>query len=103
MHSQIVVIKDNLPWEPDVNEILELHTHMLQGYLKRELEIERDRLLEKIFEKTLEQIFIENRLYKKTRKHLILRQNSFEQLKRVWSLSISNFLESLRMMTVKGS
>jgi topoisomerase-4 subunit A len=29
------------------------------------LEIERERLLEKIFEKTLEQIFIENRLYKK--------------------------------------
>jgi topoisomerase-4 subunit A len=34
-------------------------------YLKRELEIERDRLLEKIFYKTLERIFIENRLYKK--------------------------------------
>ncbi len=65
LHSQIVVIKDNLPWEPDVNQILELLTQKLQGYLKQELEIERGRLLEKIFEKTLEQIFIENRLYKK--------------------------------------
>lgn len=65
IHSQIVVIKDNLPWEPTVNEILELHTEKLQEYLKREQEIERDRLNEKIFEKTLEQIFIENRLYKK--------------------------------------
>ena len=38
----------------------------LQEYLQRELEIEREmRLQEKIFEKTLEQIFIENRLYKK--------------------------------------
>lgn len=63
--SQIVVIKDNLPWEADVNEILELHVQKLQEYLRRELEIERDRLNEKIFEKTLEQIFIENRLYKK--------------------------------------
>lgn len=65
LHSQIVVIKDDLPWEPNVNEILELHTHLLQGYLKRELELERDRLNEKIFDKTLERIFIENRLYKK--------------------------------------
>lgn len=65
LNSQIVVIKDNLPWEPDVHEILRLHTEKLQGYLKRELEIERDRLLDKIFDKTLEQIFIENKLYKK--------------------------------------
>jgi topoisomerase-4 subunit A len=35
------------------------------GFLKRELEIERDRLLERIFYKTLERIFIENRIYKK--------------------------------------
>lgn len=65
LHSSILVIKDNLPWEANVNEILELHTEKLQEYLRKELEIERDRLLEKIFEKTLEQIFIENRLYKK--------------------------------------
>lgn len=65
LNSQIIVIKDNLPWETDVHQILELHTEKLQHYLLRELEIERDNLLEKIFEKTLEQIFIENRLYKK--------------------------------------
>ena len=64
LHSQMVIIKDALPWEPTVNEILNFHVEKLQGYLKRELEIERDRLLEKIFDKTLEQIFIENRLYK---------------------------------------
>ena len=65
LNSMVVVIHDNLPWETDVHEILKLHTGKLKEYLKRELEIERDRLLEKIFEKTLEQIFIENRLYKK--------------------------------------
>lgn len=63
--SQIVVIKDNLPYEMDVGEILQLSVEKLQEYLQRELEIERERLLEKIFDKTLEQIFIENRLYKK--------------------------------------
>ena len=62
--SQIVVIKDNLPWEADVDEILRFHADKLQEYLRRELEIEADRIKEKIFDKSLEQIFIENRLYK---------------------------------------
>lgn len=65
IHSQIVVIKDELPWETNVDEILKLNAEKLQEYLRTELELERDRFKEKIFEKTLEQIFIENRLYKK--------------------------------------
>jgi len=64
LHPQMLVIKEGLPWETDVDSILKLNTELLQSYLKKELELERDRLLEKIFEKTLEQIFIENRLYK---------------------------------------
>ena len=63
--SQIIVIKDGFPWETDVHEILAYNADKLVEFLKRELEIERDRLLEKIFYKTLERIFIENRLYKK--------------------------------------
>lgn len=63
--SQIVVIKENMPCELDVHEILQLNVEKLQEYLQKELEIQRARLLEKIFDKTLEQIFIENRLYKK--------------------------------------
>ncbi len=62
--TQMLSINQKLPWEGSVSQILQLHLEKLQGYLKTELEIERDRLLEKIFEKTLEQIFIENRLYK---------------------------------------
>lgn len=65
LSSNVVVIKEGYPVETDVHEILAYHTDLLKGYLKRELEIERDRLKEKIFDKTLEQIFIENRLYKK--------------------------------------
>ncbi len=60
-----IVIRDQLPWETNVNEILAFHVEKLQGYLKRELEIKKERLLEKVFQKTLEQIFIENKLYKK--------------------------------------
>lgn len=62
--SQLVVIKDNYPWEADVKEMLKFHAEKLQGYLQRELEIEHGRLHEKVFNKTLEQIFIENRIYK---------------------------------------
>jgi topoisomerase-4 subunit A len=45
--------------------ILAYNATKVVEFLKRELEIERNRLLEKIFYKTLERIFIENRLYKK--------------------------------------
>lgn len=65
LNSQIVVIKDGLPWEGDVHEILSFHAEQLVSLLKRELEIERDRLLEKIFYRSLERIFIENKIYKK--------------------------------------
>ncbi len=61
---QMIVIKDNLPCEMDTHEILRANVEALQDYLKRELEFERGKLLAKIFDKTLEQIFIENRLYK---------------------------------------
>lgn len=64
LNSQVVVIKDNIPWEANVEEILQFCTEKLQEYLRGELEIEEQRLKEKIFEKSLEQIFIENRLYK---------------------------------------
>jgi topoisomerase-4 subunit A len=65
LNSQIIVIKDGLPWETDVHEILKYNAEKLVEFLRRELEIERDRLLEKIFLKSLERIFIEKRLYKK--------------------------------------
>ena len=65
INTRLLTIHEGLPWETTVNEVLLLHVEQLKGYLKKELELERDRLIEKIFEKTLEQIFIENRLYKK--------------------------------------
>lgn len=64
LNPLMMSIKDNLPWEGDVNEILELNVQKLQDYLRIELEIERDKFEEQIFEKSLERIFIENRLYK---------------------------------------
>jgi topoisomerase-4 subunit A len=61
---QMILIKDDLPVEVRVNDILEHHVELLLSYLKKELELEEEGFLQSVFEKTLEQIFIENRLYK---------------------------------------
>lgn len=84
LNSQVIVIKDAHPWETDVHEILAHNAEKLVEFLRRELQIEKDRLLEKIFYKTLERIFIENRLYKK-----------IEQLKTLESIH-DNLEESLK-------
>jgi topoisomerase IV subunit A len=90
LNSQIVVIKDNMPWEASVEEIIQFHTNKLQEYLRRELEIEEGRLREKIFEKSLEQIFIENRLYK-----LIEKIDTYEQIHETIAASLTPFHEQL--------
>ncbi|MBS0635782.1 MAG: DNA topoisomerase IV subunit A [Verrucomicrobia bacterium] len=61
---QMILIKDNLPVEMRTKDILHHHVDLLLEYLKAELQLEEANFLQSIFEKTLEQIFIENRLYK---------------------------------------
>lgn len=90
IHTQMLVIRDNHPWETSVDDALKLHVELLKGYLQRELEIERDRLLEKIFEKTLEQIFIENRLY-----NLIENIASYEKIHSTIEKSLVPFYNQL--------
>ena len=63
--ASMLVIKDNRPQIVSVSEILKHNTECLVDYLKRELVIELGRLEEKFHEKSLERIFIENRIYKK--------------------------------------
>ncbi len=63
--SNILVIKDNKPEMMTVPQVLEYCTDRLVGYLRRELEIELAKLKEKLHDKTLAQIFIENRIYKR--------------------------------------
>jgi topoisomerase-4 subunit A len=65
LNSQIIVIKDNHPWETDVHQILAYNADNTVEFHRLELNIEKNKLLEKVFYKTLERIFIEKRLYKK--------------------------------------
>ncbi|MBI4661211.1 MAG: DNA topoisomerase IV subunit A [Verrucomicrobia bacterium] len=63
--SRIVVIKENRPVEMTVSEVLKENTARLVATLKRELEIKEKRLQDELHFRTLERIFIEERLYKK--------------------------------------
>ena len=58
------VIIDEKPHFMSVNDILRINTDQTVALLKRELEIKRDALLEKILFSSLEKIFIENRIYR---------------------------------------
>jgi topoisomerase-4 subunit A len=59
------VIVDEKPRFLSVGEILRINTEQTVGLLKRELEIRRHELLEKLLYSSLEKIFIENRIYRK--------------------------------------
>ena len=61
----LTIIKDNRPVIIGVNEVLEYNTYKLKDDLQKELEIDLGRNKEKLHAHLLEQIFIEERLYKK--------------------------------------
>ncbi len=63
--SRIVVIRDNRPVEMTVSEILQANTEQLVDLLRRELELKRDKLDLDLHQKTLVQLFVENRIYKR--------------------------------------
>ena len=63
--SRIIVIKDNRPLELTVSEVLQENTTQLVAILKRELDLREKQLLDELHYRTLERIFIEERIYKK--------------------------------------
>jgi topoisomerase-4 subunit A len=63
--SRITVIKNNRPVEMTVSEVLKANTEQLVETLKRELELRASQLQEELHFRTLERIFIEERIYKK--------------------------------------
>jgi len=63
--SRIVVIRNNRPVELTVSEVLRENTAQLVETLKRELELKESKLQDELHYRTLERIFIEERIYKK--------------------------------------
>lgn len=60
----LLTIRENTPVSLTVSELIEYHAGKLVEILKRELENERGRLLDKLHARTLERIFVEERIYK---------------------------------------
>ena len=63
--SRITVIKQNRPVELTVSEVLKENTDQLVQLLKLELELKQRKLEDELHFRTLERIFIEERIYKK--------------------------------------
>ncbi|MDR2617743.1 MAG: DNA topoisomerase IV subunit A [Treponema sp.] len=60
----LLVIRDGLPTVMTVTEVVKHHAKQLVKVLTRELELEKKELLDKVHLRTLERIFIEERIYK---------------------------------------
>ena len=63
--SNVIVISERRPVAMTISEILKANTAQLKLLLKQELELEKKRLEDELHRKTLVQIFVENRIYKK--------------------------------------
>ncbi len=63
--TNLLVIKDNRPVVMTITDVIKHNAEQLVNVLEAELELEEAKLLDKLHAKTLEQIFIENRVYKR--------------------------------------
>jgi topoisomerase-4 subunit A len=63
--SNVTVVRDRRPEQMTISEIIEILTEDLKLQLKAELEYDRDQLLDRQHWLTLEQIFVEKRVYKR--------------------------------------
>lgn len=64
IYCNLLVIKDNMPVQMTVTQVIEYHAKQLQQILHDELVQEASELNEKLHLRTLERIFIEERIYK---------------------------------------
>ncbi len=64
VNCQMLVIKDNMPVCMSATDIVKYYAGKLTSIIKDELEYERGTLLEELHARTLERIFIEERIYK---------------------------------------
>lgn len=62
---QMLVIKDNMPVAMTAGEIIAYYARRLTLIIKDELEFERGQLTDKLHLRTLERIFVEERIYKR--------------------------------------
>ena len=64
IYCNLLVIRNNMPVQITVTDVIKFHAKQLVGVLKDELTVERAEQFEKLHLRTLERIFIEERIYK---------------------------------------
>jgi topoisomerase-4 subunit A len=89
--SRPVLLCKNRPAEMTVSEILKINTAQLLDIFKRELELRLGELDDLFHSKTLEQIFIENRIYKR-----IEEQTTYEAVQKAVLDGFKSFRKLLR-------
>lgn len=98
----MMVICDNKPIRMSVSEVLRRNTEKLLGYLRAELNIEIGKLLDKLLFRTLAQIFIEERIYKrietcKTQEKIMSEvRTGLDKFKKEWFPLVQQLEESVR-------
>ncbi len=91
VNSILCVIRDNIPSVMTVSQVLRRNTEKLLDYHRQELAIALHKLEEKHQEKTLAQIFIEHRIYKR-----IEQCETLEKVKSEISRGLEKFRDRLR-------
>ena len=79
--ANMVVIENNRPCERTVSQVLHSNVKQLMFLLERELQIRKDELYDAMHKKTLVQIFVEERIYKRIEKCTSYEQIQTEILK----------------------
>ncbi|MDR0477526.1 MAG: DNA topoisomerase IV subunit A, partial [Desulfobulbaceae bacterium] len=92
----LTLIRGNNPEVMSVSEVLRFNTSRLVALLTRELEIELGHLKEKLHARKLEQIFIEERIYKKIEEIKI-----YTEIIEIISVSLNDFSEQLQRPATK--
>ena len=92
----LTLIRGNNPEVMSVSEVLRFNTSQLVSLLTRELEIELAHLKEKLHARKLEQIFIEERIYKKIEEIKV-----YTEIIEIISVSLASFSEELQRPATK--
>ena len=95
--TNFIAIHDNKPRQFSVYEVLRHNTFRLRDYLEHELQISLHRHQEKWHEKTLVQIFIENRIYKD-----IEEKKSYDEVQQAVLKGVNRFRHLLQRDVTMG-
>ena len=96
LSANLTLIRGNFPETSTVSEVIRFNTEKLVQDLTRELEIELERLSQKLHTRLLEQIFIEERLYKE-----IEEVTTFEKVFTTVKASLTPYLDQLERAVSK--